>query len=226
LFPVLLPQALWVRKTVPQLPDPPGPRSGSAGSGPPLRLLIAGDSSAAGIGAAHQEQALSGQLVKLLEADFSVRWQLHAASGHTTVDTLGILDDVPAQRFDVAVTSLGVNDTISMASLRNWRLRQSQLRQLLRTKFGVDHLIVSGLPPLHAFPALPGLLRWHYGERATQLDHQLAADVAGEPDAEFLSTRFTTDVTLMASDGFHPGPEVYSEWARRIADSIRERRVC
>lgn len=224
--PVLLPLGLWVRRTVPKLPEAPGERCGTAGNGPLLRLLIAGDSSAAGVGAPHQDHALSGRLVELLEPDFLIRWQLHATSGHKTADTLERLQELPAEDFDVAVTALGVNDAISMTSVRNWRLQQARLRQLLREKFAVRKLIVSGLPPLHAFPALPGPLRWHFGERATRLDRVLAADIAGESDATYLDTRFTSDISMMASDGFHPGPGVYAEWARRIAEDIRRDRVC
>lgn len=226
LSPVLLPLGFWTRRTVPKLPEAPGDRQGATGNGHSLRLLIAGDSSAAGVGAPHQDQALSGKLVGLLEPDFSVQWQLHATSGHKTADTLARLEELPSERFDVAVTALGVNDAISMTSLRSWRSQQSRLRRLLRDKFRVRQLIVSGLPPLHAFPALPAPLRWHFGERASRLDQLIAADVAGEADSDYISTRFTSDVSMMAADGFHPGPAIYAEWAGRIADTIRRGRVC
>lgn len=226
LSPILVPLGFRVRRTVPVLPEAPGRRSGRAGQGPRLRLLIAGDSSAAGVGAPSQDEALSGRLVALLKADFSVEWQVHATSGHKTADTLDVLEELAPEHFDVAVTALGVNDTISMTSIRNWRRRQARLRQILRDKFGVGQLIVSGLPPLHEFPALPPLLRWHFGGRATRLDQILANDVAAEKDVAFVNTRFTTDIDLMATDGFHPGPDVYTEWASRIADAIRADRVC
>ena len=47
-----------------RLPEAEGPRAGSAGEGPALRLLILGDSSAAGVGTTHQEEALLGQMRK------------------------------------------------------------------------------------------------------------------------------------------------------------------
>ena len=208
---------------MPVLPEPPGNREGVAGNGPPLRVLIAGDSAAAGVGAASQDEALLGRLVADLSTDFSVAWSLHATSGHTTKQTLERLEQLPQQTFDVAVTSLGVNDTISMVSLPDWRRRQARLRQLLRDRFGVRTLIVSGLPPVHGFPALPQPLRWHVGLRATQLHRALAADVAAEADARFIDLRFSDDMSLMASDGFHPGPRIYAEWAQLIAAAIRQR---
>jgi lysophospholipase L1-like esterase len=166
---------------------------------------------------------LLGHLVRELANDFSVAWNLQATSGHTTTQTLEHLEELPAQAFDVAVTSLGVNDTISMVSLRNWRRRQAALRELLRDKFGVRKLIISGLPPVHGFPALPQPLRWHVGSRATQLHRALARDVAAEPDARFIDLRFSEDMAMMSSDGFHPGPKIYAEWARLVAVAIRQR---
>ncbi len=223
LAPILFAQGKYTRRNVPVLPEPPGDREGSAGTGQPLRVLIAGDSAAAGVGAPSQDEALLGCLVADLATDFSVTWNLQATSGHTTTQTLERLENLPQQEFDVAVTSLGVNDTISMVRLRDWRRRQAELRQLLREKFSVRTLIVSGLPPVHGFPALPQPLRWHVGSRATQLHQALAGDVAAEPDARFIDLRFSDDMTMMSSDGFHPGPKIYAEWARLVAEAIRQR---
>ncbi len=223
LAPLLYAQGKQTRRSVPVLPEPPGDREGSAGSGPPLSLLIAGDSAAAGVGAPTQSEALLGQLVNDLAADYLVSWNLQATSGHTTAKTLERLEQLPRQRFDVAVTSLGVNDAISMVSLGNWRSRQARLRRLLREKFSVDTLIVSGLPPVHAFPALPQPLRWHIGTRATQFDRALSRDVAAESDVRFTDLRFSEETSLMSTDGFHPGPGIYTEWARLVAEAIRQR---
>ncbi|NIL94152.1 MAG: SGNH/GDSL hydrolase family protein [Woeseiaceae bacterium] len=226
LLPILLPQTLWVRRTVPKLPEPPGDRQGTRGTGPVLRLLVVGDSGAAGVGARSQDDALLGRLVGDLETDHTVCWQLHATSGHKTSDALARLEAMQPEKFDVAVTSLGVNDALSMVSLENWRRQQALLRQMLRDKFSVDVLIISGLPPLHDFPALPQPLRWHFGARVTQFERALAADVAGDGEARHLDLRYMTDMSLMATDGFHPGPGIYAEWARRAAEVIRQRRVC
>lgn len=225
LLPLLLLQGRRVRRSVPRLPEPPGEREGVAGSGPPLRLLIVGDSSAAGVGADHQDEALLGRLLAELEPHYSVRYALLATSGHKTIDALRRLGNLAPRAFDVAVTSLGVNDVIAMASLRRWLNRQARLRALLRERFGVSRLIVSGLPPMHEFPALPQPLRWHFGTRATRFDVALAADVAREGDVEFVDLRFGADVSGMSLDGFHPGPAIYAEWARRVAAVIRNNRV-
>ena len=217
LAPVLFPQGAWVRRTVPVLPEAPGERRGEIGDGPPLSLLVTGDSAAAGVGAPHQDQALVGRLLASLAPHYRVTWDLQAKSGDKTIDTLARLEALDARPFDVAVTSLGVNDAIAMTTRRDWRRRQARLRELLRDKFEVSQLIISSLPPMHEFPALPQPLRWHIGTRATEFNQDLMADVAADGEAHFVDLRFTADKALMASDGFHPGPGIYAAWAERVA---------
>ena len=220
LGPILYLQGSWVRRSIPRLPEPPGSRRGIAGSGPLLRLLIVGDSAAAGVGAAHQDEALLGRLVASLSAAFSVEWTLFARSGETTASTLKRLRELDAGPFDVAVTSLGVNDVTGGVSRRLWRRRQARLRQILRGSFGVTRILACGLPPMHGFPALPQPLRWWLGVRAREFDRDLAQDIEAENRVSFLNLRFTEDMSLMAADGFHPGPGVYSEWGRRAARAV------
>ena len=166
LGPLLFLQGLHVRRTTPRLPEPAGLRRGEAGQGAPLRLLVTGDSAAAGVGATVQAEALAGRLVEALAAHYRVRWELVATTGHTTADTLRVLQALPAERFDIAVTSLGVNDVTALHGTRRWLREQAALADLLRSKFGVRRVLLSALPPVHRFPALPQPLRWYLGARA------------------------------------------------------------
>jgi hypothetical protein len=118
------------------------------------------------------------------------------------------------------VTSLGVNDVIAMTTRDDWRSRQAALWELLREKFGVTTLIVSGLPPMHEFPALPQPLRWHIGSRATEFNTDLEAEVAADGRVHFVDLRHDADISLAASDGFHPGPGVYALWGEQVAGIV------
>lgn len=223
LSPVLILQALAARKMALILPEPPGDRSGSRGNGPPLRLLVSGDSAAAGVGAEHQDEALLGRLVEQLAIRHTVKWRLEARSGATTQSTLRHLAKVPAMEIDVATTSLGVNDVTSGAGLGRWLRNQAALRALLRGRFGARLIVVAGLPPVHLFPGLPQPLRWHLGLRAKEFDKALVRDLTTEPDCCFVPLNVTEDASAMAADGFHPGPEIYALWAQRISDCVRQR---
>ena len=121
LGPVLLLQSRHLRKTALRLPEAAGPREGSIPSSNltrPLRLLFLGDSSAAGVGVARQEQALALQTSELLAArlDVPVEWQLLAKSGVNTQQALKLLPRGLLKPIDVLITALGTNDVTSQRS--------------------------------------------------------------------------------------------------------------
>ena len=88
LSPLLVVQALATRRRAQKLPEATGERTGFVGviGVAPIRLLIAGDSSAAGVGVADQREAVAGYLVRTAHRAIGrpVAWQLRARSGLTT----------------------------------------------------------------------------------------------------------------------------------------------
>lgn len=220
LGPLLLLQGRHVRRVTPVLPEPPGPREGRIGQGPPLSLLILGDSAAAGVGAATQAQALSGQLAACLAPRFDLRWKLHARTGDTTADALAALAALEREPFDVVVTSLGVNDVTAGLGVNLWIARQRQLLAALRRDFGARRVLLSAVPPMHLFPALPQPLRAYLGAQARRYNVALRTLAQQEAGCRWVSLDLPPDARLMAHDGFHPGPAVYAAWARRLADAL------
>lgn len=221
LGPLLLLQGLYVRRTTPRLPEPEGARDGQTGTGPALRLMILGDSAAAGVGAASQSEALTGHLTQALAPHFSLSWQLHAQTGRTTAETLEYLESLPALPVDVVVTSLGVNDITGNCSLKTWLRQQAALVQVLQDRFQAGHVFLSALPPMHAFPALPQPLRWYLGTQALRFNQALADWAGRTPRCSFVPLEFPLDPALMASDGFHPGPGAYRLWADHLSGHMR-----
>lgn len=217
LAPVLYLQGKHARNKTVSLPEAGGPREGIAGQGPLMRLLVLGDSSAAGVGAATQHEAFVGGLVESLSKNAQVEWRLIAKTGATTASTLRHLAKVPAAHYDVVIICLGVNDVTSRTGLYTWLEAQRQLRSLLRNQFGATRLIVNGLPLMGRFPALPQPLRWYMGSKARQFSLSLEHELKTEADCDYHDLGFATDVNLMSADGFHPGPEVYREWSERVA---------
>ena len=223
LGPLLLVQGLYTRRVTPKLPEAEGERQGEAGSGETLRLLIVGDSAAAGVGAATQGEALCGRLVERLAEDYRVGWKLWARSGLDSQGLLELLEQHAPEPFDVALLSIGVNDVTSSLTLDQWLARQRRLMALLCDKFAVRQIVLSPLPPMHLFPALPQPLRWFLGFRARRFNAHLA-DLAERVDqCTMLSTSLAPEPGLMASDGFHPGPMLYHQWAGDAARAIDQR---
>lgn len=220
LAPALLAQALHVRRVTPRLPEADGAREGRCGAGPPLRLLILGDSAAAGVGARTQDDALIGQLARHLAPHFDLHWRLLATTGDTTRDALRRLEAEADLHCDIAVTSLGVNDVTTLRSTRAFLDAQRRLIDHLRTRCGARWLLISGLPPMRQFPALPHPLRWALGRHARNLDAALADWITTQPDCEHLPFGDLPDAAMMARDGFHPGPPIYPQWAQGAAARV------
>ncbi len=215
--PLLLAQGLRVRRTAMRLAEPPGPRSGTAGDGPPLRLLVAGDSAAAAVGAASQDEGLSGAIVRALEGRFRVSWEVRAKTGLRTAQVLRRLESGPDSPFDVAVLSLGVNDVTGGTRSADFAAQQHRLATVLQARYAVQLTVLTGLPPMHAFPALPQPLRWVLGERARAFTRLLESVAESVPRCVVLTPRLPLDVRYIAVDGYHPGPLAYAEWGREVA---------
>lgn len=230
LAPLLLWQGRRVRRDTPVLPEAAGARAGRVAgerAGPPLRLLIVGDSSAAGVGAATQDEALCGRLAERVVSRIArpLEWALVARSGIATRDALELLDASPADGFDVAVVALGVNDVTAMRPASLWLGDVARLTGRLRERHRVRRVLWSGLPPMHLFPALPQPLRGVMGLHARALDAALGRWCAAPPGgaqrcATHVPLPAMTDPSLVASDGFHPGPGAYVVWADALAPHV------
>ena len=220
LSPVLIPQALWTAARAARLPEAAGPRQGEVGEGPDLRLLVLGDSSAAGVGVGTQSEALGGQLAAQLGRRARVRWEVKAASGATVRSTRRMLATAPPAEFDVATIALGVNDTKNGVSQRAWHSGYEALLDLIEERFGAPRVCVTGLPPLGDFPLLPWPLNAVLGERAARFDACLREIAAARGNVVHIPMHLPLDVSSLASDGFHPGPEVYRAWAGRVVEAF------
>ena len=228
LLPLLIGQAMAARRRAPVLPEAAGPREGEVGDGPrsaAVRLLIVGDSSAAGVGVPHQDQALSGYLTRTV-ADHSrrrVSWQLKARTGVTTAGALDLLkDDRPAPA-DVAVAVLGVNDVIEQVPSHRAVAHREALADWLLEHAQVQHVVFAPLPPVHDLPLLPNPLRWVAGADARRHDEAMARWAATRDDVSHVPIDLRLDATVLAIDGFHPGEPVYRRCGEALGRFVAER---
>ena len=219
--PLLVAQAVWVMARATRLPEAQGPRTGCMGVGPARRLVVLGDSSAAGVGVPEQSQALGGRLAAELAPHYQVTWEVIAKSGATVRSTRRSLEVLPADKADFVLIALGVNDTKNGVRARAWNAGYRELLDAIAAKFNPSCIVVTGLPPLRHFPLLPAPLNAVLGERAEVFEEILKEIADQRGDTRHLAMDMPLDPANMASDGFHPSAKLYREWAKRAAVLFR-----
>jgi hypothetical protein len=159
LAPLLIAQGRCVRATALKLPEAAGERRGVAGTGRvALRVLIVGDSSAAGVGVGTQDEAFAGQLAQALaeRTGAAVGWQLVATSGHTAQDAARALAGATLATADLLVTALGVNDVVGQTRPARFLAALDEIHALAPSRW-------AGGPAAPA--AAPGAARSRPGRR-------------------------------------------------------------
>ena len=224
LSPVLLYQGKRARRITPRLPEADGSTSGHYGEGKPeIRLLVLGESTAAGVGVTSHEQGLASQLALQLHerSGQTVCWHTFGVNGIRLGQLNQALTNVELPAADVVLLSMGVNDTTGFTPRYRFRQQLLALRALLAQRYPQSLCLLS-VPPMHLFTALPVPLRHIMGWRARQLD-RVYEQLARQAPAEFryLNYPALTDTSLLASDGYHPGERGYRAIAEALAESIR-----
>lgn len=207
-----------------RLPEAAGERSREGGA---LRVLIVGDSSAAGVGARHQDEALAGQLARALATRLGqpVGWQLVATSGHRSEQALAQLQAADLAPADVLITALGVNDVVDQVAPQQALAALNDIHALAAERAGVRFALHCGAPPMQEFPLLPQPLRWFFGRQAARFNAALSSALAGQPARRVVllpEAMQRNAAALMAEDGFHPNAAGYALWAEALAQELRD----
>ena len=223
LIPSLLIQGYRVKKNTPRLPEANRIRKGQIGGGKPLSILILGDSAAAGVGVNNQEDALLGSILSELHQDFEITYQLEAKTGDTTLQVLERTKILDHNNFDVVITSVGVNDVTKLISPNKWMEHQQRFYNEIESKFSPKLVLVTGVPPMNLFPALPNPLGWLFGQYSSEMNKKLKNFVDMKNNyqlVQFDLANFKALNLQMAEDGFHPSKDIYQIWAKKIFNIV------
>ncbi len=215
LSPVLIVQARRARRIIPRLPDAAEPWSGALAGPDPVRLLVLGDSTAAGVGADTQDDALPGNLARevLRVAGHGTRWDAVGENGATARDLLQrFIGPATEQRYDLVFLSIGANDALALRSRLAFARDVRELVARLRAASPHALILVSLMPRFDRFSSLVNPLRWNLALHAASLDDGARAAVAGLDDVFAIPKPPPYTPTFWASDLFHPSASGYREW--------------
>ncbi|MCW3814619.1 SGNH/GDSL hydrolase family protein [Micromonospora sp. DR5-3] len=195
--------------------------------GPPLRLVLLGDSSALGVGVDRFEETIGGQLAHLLgEGPTGRRVHLSSVgvSGSRSTDlATQVARALLGERPDVAVILIGANDATAMARPADAAAYLGSAVRRLREAH--VEVVVGTCPDLGAVRAVASPLRhvlaWS-GRRLARA--QTAAVLNAGGSVVDLGTEtgpvFRADAGTLCQDGFHPSADGYRVWAHALLPAV------
>jgi lysophospholipase L1-like esterase len=219
-------QARRVRKRMPSLPEACGERSGverATGATDLVRLLVVGDSTAAGVGVAYMRDALPPQLAAIVaeRRGCTVAWTVSARTGATASFTAREL--VPGAPFeqDISVVLVGVNDAMRMTPRRTWRASMDRLVDALQEHVRPGgQIVLAGLPNLGRLRTFPQPLRAVLGWHGRALDRELRQIARRRPVVTRVALPPVSWPEMFAEDRFHPNAAAYRALAAHFAAAV------
>ena len=223
---------VYAAATAEYLPSDPGyvvEATTRAGAGPPLHLVVLGDSTVAGVGSTSEDESLAVLVAERVAARLgrAVHVVGLGVSGARTATVLS--EQIPLLRQadpDVVLIVIGSNDVTHVTPA--WRLDDQTKAMVAAAREAADApVVVGGIPQFRTVPALRQPLRWIAGRYANVLREVQRAAVA-DAGARFVdiaalaSPRFLGKPESMSRDGFHPSPIGYGFWADALAPAVAE----
>ncbi len=189
-----------------------------------LRILLIGDSSAAGVGATTVDASLGGQLAQILHEQTGRPVSIRIAGSNSAVS--GEIRDhvVPNLRhdpYDYICLNIGTNDAKNFHRGRTFCKNFGSLLYALKSRFPEASIIWSGVLDLKDVPALPSPLNRILGIRSRIINRN-GRILCAERGA--LAPQAVWDIIPenFAVDGFHASERGYRQWAEGLANFIAE----
>lgn len=195
--------------------------------GSPVRLLLLGDSLAAGLGAARRKETLGGRIAKGLARELQrpVRLRTAAIVGSESHELKGQLDLLPKNyRADVAVIVVGGNDVNHLIPPE--RAVPHLERAIERLRDSGTEVVVGTCPDLGTLSAVPQPLRSILGRLSWRMAawQKRAAERAGASTVDLrraVGPVFREAPGEMFSvDRFHPSAAGYRRTAKALLPAI------
>ena len=226
-FPIILWQAWRLNRRVLRITEAEGLSGHINGSKPALRVLLLGESTSAGVGVQHNEEALAGHLSQAIarQSGRSVHWRVIGLNGYTAQETRRLLcPQVASYSADLVVIVHGFNDTVNWTSPEKWRREIRQIVSILDTRLQQPQFILTGIPPFQDFPLLAEPTRTILGLRSHALE--LASETLSRENGKlkFLKLSALPASEYYCIDGFHPSSKGYAMWADKLAAVVGNQR--
>jgi len=227
LAPYLFPQSRVILSHLPVLPEAEADWEGTVDGPNPLRLLVLGDSTAAGVGVESITDGLAGNLARELAAGLGrgFHWSVIARSGATTGEIRNFfLGLASRQSFDIVFVTTGVNDVMQLRTKRAFASDLALILDGLESASPDASIILAGIPRMEHFTSLPDPLGTILGARAYRMNTAAHSVLAAHPRIVHTPPWPISTPGFFARDNFHPSAIGYAAWARKAVEYWLPRR--
>jgi lysophospholipase L1-like esterase len=228
LLPVAAYYGLQIRRKTPRLPPPRGSQRGRLGtsgdSSADLRILIMGDSSAAGVGADRVEDTLAPQLAAVIQARSgqSVSWRAAGANSAVARDLRDrILPNIEERDFTHIVLTVGTNDMKNYLTAMQFKKGFGGLLYAIHARWPDAKVVWSPVLHMPDVPVLPPVLAWILSLR-TRIINQMGYRMCRERQGVAATPLPITSHEGFAVDGFHANTAGYRHWAEHLAGYLMD----
>ncbi|MCO4317562.1 SGNH/GDSL hydrolase family protein [Phyllobacterium sp. 21LDTY02-6] len=223
LFPLYAWQGLGVRRSRERLLPPTGlPVGEIAGKDPAIRLLVLGDSSAAGVGVTDAWHGICVRLAVHLQGRTG-RKVIWRAAGFNSATSGQLRDHVVPNlergMWTHIVLTIGTNDAKNFHSLPRFKRDFGGLLYAVRAKWPDAHIVWSQIIDFRDVPAMPPLLGRILEGRASAIN-ALGTALCRERRAVPASRLPVEAAEGFSTDGFHASALGYDAWARHLVPYV------
>lgn len=221
--PFLYLQGQYVRRKIGRLPDAAGETIGKfSATDDSVKLLIIGESTAAGVGARTHETALAGQFARFLSRKIgkSVEWRVIGKSGITVKETISeLVPKIPDEQFDYILVALCGNEVLKLHSPRVFRRDMKRFLGIVREKNPDAVVFITNAPAIRLSPVLPQPIKFILGHLSAMHDKNIRQFTA--PMEKILYFPQPTEVIEdFFADGIHPSEKGYTLWSERMIETL------
>lgn len=226
LFPVYIWQGLQTRRRVLRMVPPAGRTSGVLGAPalgePVVKLLVIGDSSAAGVGVDEIDDSLGPKLAERIAAltGHSVFWRAAGANSAVSAEVRDhVVPNLARDAFTHIVLMIGTNDAKNFHGGRRFKKSFGSLLYALKAKWPDARIVWSPPVDLKRVPALPRGLA-HVLELRARIIRKIGARLCAERGAIVATTLPRVEPAGFSRDGFHASVEGYAYYANHLVSYV------
>lgn len=223
---VLVGEALWTvnRRLPPSVGIDASGRVHGLRDGPPLTLVVLGDSTSTGPGLTDPEEIWFRQALAELDLPRPVEVVSLAVGGSRASDVLERVDEAVAIHPDIALVAVGSNDAIHGTPSRRF---SAQLDVLIdRLEAHVPVVAVTNIGDLGNIARVPPPLKSVLRTRSRMISRRIERVVEHHDHAVLLdvspSNAGFRDIAVFGPDLFHPNAAGHSLWASAVAPTMRD----